>query len=299
MSFMIYRGAVTVSARPAKDLPGAANIDAGAPGVGVVDMREGSPVRAGTFPYDGGDLVTGWHSHDLHQIEYAFEGIAEVETEGAHYLLPPQQAVWIPAGLTHRTTLKRVRSVAVFFDPTMVQGANDRVRILAATPLIREMIVYGARWPIARPESDEVADAFFEALALLVTDWLAHEAPLCLPTSNDPVLRAVMDYTNAHLADVTVAAVSAAVGISERSLRRQFGAATGMTWRQYVLQSRLLRAMALLTEPGRTVIDVATEIGFESVSAFTRAFVRLTSETPTAYRRRVMATPEGAGAGRI
>jgi AraC-like DNA-binding protein len=282
---------VTVSARPAKDLPGAANVEPGAPGVGVVDMRGGSPVRAGTFPYDGGDLVTGWHSHDLHQIEYAFEGIAEVETEGAHYLLPAQQAVWIPAGLTHRTTLKRVRSVAVFFDPAMVPGAGDRVRILAATPLIREMIVYGARWPIGRPVSDQVADAFFDALALLVADWLVHEAPLCLPTSTDPVLRAVMDYTNAHLADVTVAAVSTAVGISERSLRRQFGAAAGMTWRQYVLQSRLLRAMALLTEPSRTVIDVATEIGFDSVSAFTRAFVRLTSETPTAYRRRVTAAP--------
>lgn len=284
---MIYRVSVTVSARPAKDRPGAANLGSRPPGLGVVDMRGGSPVRAGAFPYDGGDLVTGWHSHDLHQIEYAFEGIAEVETDGAHYLLPPRQAVWIPAGLTHRTTLKRVRSVAVFFDPAMVRGADDRVRILAVTPLIREMIVYSARWPIARPVSDQVADAFFEALALLVTDWLAHEAPLCLPTSNDPVLRAVMDYTNANLADVTVAAACAAAGISERSLRRQFGAATAMTWRQYVLQSRLLRAMALLTEPGRTVIDVATEIGFDSVSAFTRAFVRLTSETPTAYRRRV------------
>jgi AraC-like DNA-binding protein len=149
------------------------------------------------------------------------------------------------------------------------------------------MIVHAARWPIARPASDQVADAFFDALALLVVDWLAHETPLCLPTSNDPVLRAVMEYTDAHLADVTVAAACAAVGISERSLRRQFGAATGMTWRQYVLQHRLMRAMALLTEPGRTVIDVATEIGFDSVSAFTRAFVRLTSETPTAYRRRV------------
>ena len=284
---MIYRMTVTVSARPAKDRPGAANLDSGPPGLGIVDMRGGSPVRAGAFPYDGGDLVTGWHSHDLHQIEYAFEGIAEVETDGAHYLLPPRQAVWIPAGLTHRTTLKRVRSVAVFFDPAMVRGADDRVRILAATPVIREMLVYSARWPIARPVSDQVADAFFEALALLVTDWLAHEAPLCLPTSNDPVLRAVMDYTNANLADVTVAAACAATGISERSLRRRFGAATGMTWRQYLLQSRLLRAMALLTEPGRTVIDVATEIGFDSVSAFTRAFVRLTSETPTAYRRRV------------
>lgn len=276
-----------VSARPAKDLPAAANTGAGPPGVGIVDMREGSRVRAGTFAYDGGDFVTDWHSHDLHQIEYAFEGIAEVETEDAHYLLPPQQAVWIPAGLTHRTTLKRVRSVAVFFDPVMVEGADDRVRILAATPLIREMIVHAARWPIARPVSDQVADAFFDALALLVVDWLAYEMPLCLPTSNDPTLRAVMDYTSAHLADVTIAAACAAAGISERSLRRQFGAATGMTWRQYLLQSRLMRAMARLTEPGRTVIDVATEIGFDSVSAFTRAFVRFTSETPTAYRRRV------------
>jgi AraC-like DNA-binding protein len=285
--FIIYGMDVTVSARPAKDLPVAANVEGAVPGLGIVDMRGGSPVRAGTFAYDGVDLVTDWHSHDLHQIEYAFEGVAEVETDSAHYLLPPQQAVWIPAGLTHRTTLKRVRSVAVFFDPAMVEGANDRVRILAATPLIREMIVYAARWPIARPVSDQVADAFFDALALLVVDWLAHEAPLCLPTSSDPTLQAVMDYTNANLAHVTIADVCATVGISDRSLRRQFGAAAGMTWRQYLLQSRLMRAMALLTEPGRTVIDVATAVGFDSVSAFTRAFVRLTSETPTAYRRRV------------
>jgi AraC-like DNA-binding protein len=95
-----------------------------------------------------------------------------------------------------------------------------------------------------------------------------------------------MSYTDAHLADVTLGAMCTAVGVSERSLRRQFGATTGMTWRQYLLQSRLLRAMALLTEPGRTVIDVATEVGFDSVSAFTRAFVRLAGETPTAYRRR-------------
>ena len=45
-----------------------------------------------------GDVVTGWHSHDMHQIEYAFEGVAEVETATTHHLLPPQQAMWIPAG---------------------------------------------------------------------------------------------------------------------------------------------------------------------------------------------------------
>lgn len=274
---------MTVSARPAKDWPGAAN-------VGFVDMREGTPVRAGTFPYEGADAVTGWHTHDLHQIEYAFHGVVEVETRAAHYLLPPQQAAWIPAGLAHNTILRRVRTVSVFFDPEMVPGADDRARILAAAPVIREMILYAVRWPISRPMSDPGADAFFEALAHLTRDWLDRETPLSLPTSTDPVVAAVMAYTNTHLDQVGAPDVGRAVGVSERTLRRKFAAATGMTWSEYLLQSRLLRAMAALAEPKPTVLDVATSVGFASVSAFTRAFGRHCAETPTAYRRRVSAS---------
>jgi len=275
---------VTVSARAARDLPDAAIPVADASG--LVEMRGGSPVRAGTFAYEGPDVVTGWHHHELHQIEYAFEGVAEVETDAGHYLLPPQQAVWIPAGLRHCTTLRGVRSVSVFFAPEMVTVARDRARILAAAPVVREMIVYGARWPISRPASDPVADAFFEALARLVPEWLEREAPLRLPTTTDPVAAAAAEYTRRHLRTARETEVCRAVGVSARTLRRRFPAATGMTWSAYLVQSRLLRAMALLAEPGPTVLDVATEVGFESVSAFTRAFRRATGETPTAYRRR-------------
>jgi AraC-like DNA-binding protein len=257
-------------------------------------MRSGSPVRAGTFAFDEIDTSTGWHSHDLHQIEYAFAGVAEVETATTHHLLPPQQAMWIPAGLSHRTTLSNVRSIAVFFDPAMVGGADDRVRVLAATPLLREMIVFATRWPIDRPASDPVADVYFDALAALVQEWLEHEAPLSLPTSDDPIVRAVMEYTDAHLADVSVARVCTYVGVSERSLRRKFAAVANMTWREYLLQSRLLRAMALLADARRSVLAVSTAVGFESVSAFTRAFNRLAGETPTAYRRRALAVTSGA-----
>jgi AraC-like DNA-binding protein len=255
---------------------------------GFVDMRGGTRVRAGTFPYDGPDLVTGWHSHDLHQIEYAFQGVVEVETDAAHHLLPPQQAVWIPAGLSHRTTLKRVRSVSVFFDPAMVPEIDGRARILAAEPVIREMILFGVRWPINRPTSDPTADAFFAALALTAFEWLDRETPLSLPTSGDPDVAAVMRYTQEHLDRVGVGDVSAAVGWSERTLRRRFLETTGMTWRSYLRQSRLLRAMALLAEPGPSVVQVATQVGFESVSAFTRAFGRDRGETPSGYRARVL-----------
>jgi AraC-like DNA-binding protein/mannose-6-phosphate isomerase-like protein (cupin superfamily) len=251
-------------------------------------MRAGSPVRAGAWPEDAVELVTPWHTHELHQLLYAFEGVAEVETEDAHHLLPPQQAAWIPAGLSHQTTLRRVRSVAVFFEPSMVAEHTDRVRVLSAAAPVREMIVYAMRWPIDRPSSDPTADAFFSALALLATEWLrAVEAPLHLPTSRAPVIRAVMTYTEDHLSDVTASSVSAATGLSERSLRRRFPAATGMSWQQYRTTSRVLRAMTVLAETDRSVLDAATEVGFDSLSGFNRAFKRLTGEQPGEYRRRV------------
>ena len=249
-------------------------------------------VRAGTYAMDvGDDVVTGWHSHDMHQLEYAFEGIAEVETATARYLLPPQQAVWIPAGIAHCSTWTNVKAVSVFFDPAMGLQAGDRVRILAAAPVIREMTLYAKRWPINRMSKDPMADAFFEALAYLVVEWLEHETPLCLPTTSDPLVAAAMDYTNEHLADVSLSKVCAAVGASERSLRRAFVPATGMSWRRYLLESRLLKAMALLAQNGQNenVLAIAVAVGFQSVSAFTRAFGQYTGETPTGYRQRVRA----------
>ncbi|MCK9900528.1 helix-turn-helix transcriptional regulator [Frankia sp. Cpl3] len=251
---------------------------------------EPAPVRAGTHAREVGDRTGhGWHLHDLHQLEYAFEGVAEVETATARYLLPPRQAVWIPAGLAHCNTGTHLKAVSVFFDPAMVTPAGERVRILAAAPVIREMILYGTRWPIGRPSSDPVGDAFFDALARLVGEWLDHETPLCLPTTNDPLVAAAMDYTNEHLAEVSLPRLCVAVGTSERSLRRAFAAATGMSWRQYLLESRLLKAMALLAQDNenQNVLTIALAVGFQSVSAFTRAFGRYTGETPTGYRRRV------------
>ncbi len=254
----------------------------------AVAMRAGSPVRAGAWPEDADDLVAAWHTHDLHQLLYAFEGVAEVETDGSHHLLPPQQAAWIPAGLPHQTTLRKVRTVAVFFEPSMVHGHDERVRVLSAAAPVREMIVYAARWRIDRRRSDRTADAFFDALALLTAEWLdTVEAPLRLPTSTVPVVAAVMRHTQEHLDEVDERSVCAAVGISERSLRRTFRAVTGISWSEYRTTSRVLHAMAVIAEHDRSILDAATSVGFDSLSGFDRAFRRLTGERPVDYRRRI------------
>jgi AraC-like DNA-binding protein len=263
---------------------------------GFVDLRTSPAVRAGAWSWDGPDVVTGWHHHPYHQVEYALSGVAEVETPNGRFLLPPQQAIWIPAGLRHNTTLRGVRSVSVFFDPATMPGDDagssaadwSRARVLAAAPVIREMISYGVRWSIARPpDGDGTADVFFDALARLVIEWLDDEVPLHLPTSTDPVIRDVMAHTNDHLATVTMVSACRAVGTSPRTLRRRFVAETGMTWQEYVIQARLLRAMALLAGSERTVLGIGTDVGFDSPSGFTRAFRKLTGQSPSLYRRRL------------
>jgi AraC-like DNA-binding protein len=272
---------MTVSASSATYLPAPAS---------VVELRRGGRARAGSYLYEGSQLVTGWHSHDLHQIQYAIGGVVEVETANAHYLLPPQQAAWIPVGLEHQATMTPdVRSVAVMFDPELLPAVDDRARIVVVSPLIRQMMIYALRWPIGRPDSDPVSDGFFQTLGHLVFEALDQEAPLSLPTVDNPIVAAAMDYTKARLASVTAAEVSRAVAVSERTLRRQFDIAVGMSWRTYLLHARMLRAMALLVAPGESVQKTASAVGFDSLSAFTRAFTKFCGETPSSYRRRTCA----------
>jgi AraC-like DNA-binding protein/quercetin dioxygenase-like cupin family protein len=288
---------VTVSALSDRGLAKPANdrlADSRHPTRPVIELRRGGQALGGSYLYEGEGLITGWHSHEVHQIEYAIGGVVEVETASAHYLLPPQQAAWIPAGLEHQATMApAVRTVAVMFDAQMIPTGGDRARILAVSPLIREMMIYALRWPIDRgvgsADDERVADAFFRTLADLVIEALDHEAPLSLPTSEHPIVGAAMAYTKEHLQSVTADEVSRAVAVSERTLRRLFHDELGLSWRTYQLHARMLRAMALLATPGQSVQETSTAVGFDSLSSFTRAFTQFSGETPSTYRKRLVA----------
>jgi AraC-like DNA-binding protein/quercetin dioxygenase-like cupin family protein len=259
---------------------------------GLVDLRDSGRWVGGSHMYAGEQLTTGWHFHDVHEIEYACRGVVEVKTQAAHYLLPPHQAAWIPAGLEHQTTLNADgQTLAVLFEPRLVPAAGDRVRIIAVSTLLREMMLYSVRWPISRTESGVEADSFFQALGCVVAESLEDERPLNLPVSADPVVTAATDYTRAHLDRVAVSDVTRAVGVSERTLRRIFNTHLGMSWRSYLLRARVLRSMAMLAQPDRSILEVSIAVGFDDVGAFARSFARHCGETPSAYKRRISGTP--------
>lgn len=72
-------------------------------------------------------------------------------------------------------------------------------------------------------------------------------------------------------------------------LSRVFKASTGQTLLEYHNTVRCREAQRLLTCPELTIAYISEQVGFVSVSHFTRVFRKITGTTPSDYRRRYLA----------
>lgn len=232
------------------------------------------------------NIFYDWHDHPYHQLIYATAGATQIETARAHFLLPAGRAAWIPAGARHRTLVADLAAASLYFAPEMVPDCGPQVRILVATPVMREMILHAMRWPQGAAEQDPVAESFFRTLALMCREWLESELPLSLPNAAHPGIARAMDHVFADPAAASQAGAARAAAMSERSFRRHFRAETGISWQSWLGQARILSAMTRLAA-GARVTDAAADAGYASLSAFAKAFVQLTGESPAAYRRRM------------
>jgi transcriptional regulator GlxA family with amidase domain len=83
-----------------------------------------------------------------------------------------------------------------------------------------------------------------------------------------------------------VAAMAALSGLAERSFKRRFEKATGVSPLEYVHTLRLEEAKHVLETNDLPIEEVAHGVGYEDVSFFGRLFRRRVGLTPAQYRRR-------------
>ena len=94
----------------------------------------------------------------------------------------------------------------------------------------------------------------------------------------------VLDYIEEHLEEkLTNAQLADIAGYSEYHFLQLFKVHTGETVMEYICRRRLFRAMDEIVAGGR-IIDVAFKYGFESHSAFSRAFKREFGFSPSLLR---------------
>ena len=99
-------------------------------------------------------------------------------------------------------------------------------------------------------------------------------------------LRLVREFIHDNLAgDISVAGIASYCEVSARDLSEQFKATLGLTLRQFVANTRIDRAKALLTNRQLLVKQIAFECGFKGAAAFVAAFRAASGVTPTAYRK--------------
>ncbi len=84
------------------------------------------------------------------------------------------------------------------------------------------------------------------------------------------------------------------LGMSERSLQRNFLREVGMTIGQWRQQLRILVALEKLTE-GLSVTETCFAVGYNNVSAFIKAFKRAVGMTPLEYVKNQRNSPQKIG----
>jgi AraC-like DNA-binding protein len=175
----------------------------------------------------------------------------------------------------------------VYLAPEMLAATAPCV-VLAASPLAREMLCYATHWGPSH-EPSPASQHFFLALAALCAEWSATPLPLSLPAAESPEVERAMRYALDHLdRDISLADAARAAGTSTRTLSRRFSAEAKQSWKAFVHQARMLRAMELLARPRASVSAVSAAVGFDSLSAFSRAFSAFAGESPKDYQGRAL-----------
>jgi AraC family transcriptional regulator, arabinose operon regulatory protein len=132
------------------------------------------------------------------------------------------------------------------------------------------------------PLSEELALNALEEILLVAAGEVSADGRGAL----DPRVRTVLDLLVRDLtATPSVEALAAAVYLSPSRLAHLFKQQTGQTIAEMARQLRLRQAARLLRHSGRSVQEVAAEVGFQCPFHFSRRFRHCFGVSPRDYRR--------------
>ena len=183
-----------------------------------------------------------------------------------------------------RTSLKPIAQLL----PSFILMKADEARTLALHNTVQALASEMAE---QAPGSEVVATRLAEVLVVQVLR--AHIASG--PERNQGWLRAIFDpQMGVALSAVhesvntpwTVESMAEAAGMSRSAFAARFKDLLGQTPLEYVTEWRMQKAMQLLQQRDKKLIDVARLVGYESGAAFSKAFKRVVGANPGEYIKR-------------
>jgi AraC-like DNA-binding protein len=181
--------------------------------------------------------------------------------------------------------------LSFYLEPSLVDAIGGRTEIwqAASVPPLTELMLLGelgqasleGRSDVAL---DEVGMSFAARLVALVSGR-DRRPPEARASDRRRAVEAAM-WIDAHSHDaIDLEGAAHEVGLSSFHFLRLFSRVLGVTPHQYLVRSRLRRAARLLVDDGRSITDIAFEVGFWDLSNFVRTFHRAAGVSPRRFRR--------------
>jgi len=224
------------------------------------------------------------HSHRRSQLLFAEHGTMLVHTGRGAWMVPPSQAIWIPAGTVHGIAMMdAVATRSVYVEPDARPDLAQDCRVVGASPLLRHLLIAAVDIPAVYDTDGRDG----RIMALLLDEIVAAPVlPLSLPLPRGGRLLA---RCQRFLADPTmlqtIDAWARDLALSRRSFTRRFRDETGLSFTQWQRRACLLAALPRLLR-GDAVTGIALDLGYASPTAFSTMFRRILGVAPAAYGRR-------------
>ncbi|WP_447578207.1 AraC family transcriptional regulator [Achromobacter kerstersii] len=231
--------------------------------------------------YAPGTLLPA-HAHRRAQLLYGATGVMQVTTHDGNWVVPPQRAVWIPAGVTHQVRMLDVSTRSAYLEPGSARAQRTACEVIEVSPLLRQLLLDA----VDMPADYELAGRDGALAALLVHEVdRASVLPLHIPVPRDKRLAALCRaFIAAPDARQPPQGWADRLHMSPRTFSRHFHAHTGMSFSEWRQRACVVLALARLAA-GEAVTAIALDFGYQSPAAFSTMFRRALGRSPTEFLR--------------
>ena len=232
------------------------------------------------------------HQHPWGQLAYACRGILKITIPSGSFIVPPQQALWLPPGTPHEVSTRYGASFrSLHIINAWTKAMPDQPQTLRINNLLRELILTVARLPDNYP-LDDTTRRLLQVLLDQIT--CADRTPLYLPMPQDKRLKVIAEQLGANPADNrTLSDWASQVGASVRTINRLFNKETTLGFTQWRQQLRLLHSLELI-ENNHSITSVALDLGYDSSSAFITMFKKQLGQSPKQYVKQQLEERDGS-----
>lgn len=256
------------------------------------DIRLELYVPAHALLTSGHTWAFGRHSNADYELHIVRRGTCDVDVEGTVYPLRAGQGILIPPDRFHtpvRYSSDFSRMVVNLFPSSgrLLPDPEVPCVVLDFPPstatLLDELM---EEFATPGPFHQKMLDLLLSHLTLHMLRLLGVTDADAAPAANSDLRVDVIDsfFANALKENITKADLCARLHLSPRQLHRFLEKRYGMSFREKLVSTRMTHASWLLRHTELPIQQIAHQVGYISVPAFSRSFARFYNCSPKQFR---------------